>query len=112
MLPGRDAERLSADRRGALAEAPEGFLSLRVEGADYGPVTVQRAALMPRAGRKSDVTVPRKAELQIGAKTEQRITASVYAQDDASFRNPLFRGEVEGGGGGSLKFRRATGSSP
>src|SRR3954468_14665214 len=67
---------------GKLSKVPEHFWALRVEGPDHGPVTFQRSAI--RHGT-AVLKVPRKAELQIQARPDLRVTVSVYAQDDPSF---------------------------
>ena len=63
---------------------------------------------MPRQSLKSGangdllLAVPRKALLQISAKSDEHLTVSLYRQDDPTFRIPPFRNEVRGGS--SLKI--------
>lgn len=85
-----------AGREGAYP-VPAEFVSVRVEGPDHGPASVPRQGL--KSGPDGDLllTVPRKALLQISAKSAERLTVSLYRQDDPTFRAPSFRAETRGG---------------
>lgn len=83
--------------RGTPVQMPSEFVSVRVEGPDHGPVSVRRQDLKGELNGTRFLIVPRKALLQIGAGPEERLTVSLYRQDDPSFRTPSFRSEVRGG---------------
>lgn len=78
-----------------LAAVPADFTSFRVEGPDHGPLSVMRSELKPDAQGLAIFKVLRKAELQILGRQERRLALSLYSQDDASFRAPVFRMEVQ-----------------
>ncbi len=82
---------------GRTSKAPQGFWALRIEGPDHGPLTIQRSQLKAGADGTAVVRVPRKAELQIQAPAALSLTVSVYPQEDADFRTPVFRKEAHGG---------------
>lgn len=83
---------------------PQGFVSVRVEGDDYGPVVVRRQDLSVQSDGSFRIAVARKALLTIerparqpGRKesatpiAEQALGVSLYLPDDPSFREPMFR---------------------
>lgn len=82
-------------RTAALTHLPAGFSGLRIEGPDHGPRSLKPADLKPDAQGRALVEVPRKAELQILGRQKRRLTLSLYSQDDASFRTPSFRTEIQ-----------------
>lgn len=77
-----------------LADLPAGFSSLRVEGPDHGPLTLKPSDLAPDGNGLALVRVPRKAEIEILGRQERRLALSLYSQDDATFRSPVFRAEI------------------
>jgi hypothetical protein len=79
----------------ALADLPADFSSLRIEGPDHGPLSLRRSELKPDAEGRIVLKVPRKAELQILGRRDRRLAVSLYPQDDAVFRTPLFRTEIQ-----------------
>lgn len=81
-----------------LAALPAAFSGLRVEGPDHGPRSVKLADLKPDSQGRALVEVPRKAELQILGRQKRRLTLSLYPQDDATFRTPGFRTEIQADG--------------
>jgi hypothetical protein len=81
-----------------LADLPAEFSSLRIEGPDHGPLSLKRSDLKPDAEGRVLVKVPRKAELRILRRQKRRLSLSLYPQDDASFRTPAFRTEVQADG--------------
>jgi hypothetical protein len=85
-------------RTAELADVPAGLSGLRVEGPDHGPRSLKLADLKPDAGGRALIEVPRKAELQILGRQKRRLALSLYPQDDASFRTPGFRTEIQADG--------------
>ena len=88
--------------RGEPVQVPPEAVSVRVEGPDHGPVSARRQDLKGERDGGLLLVVPRKALLQVGGSPEERLTVSLYRQDDPSFRLPAFRSEVRGGS--SLKI--------
>jgi len=86
-----------APSRGARIELPPELVSVRVEGADHGPVSATRQNLRKEPNGDLLLAIPRKALLQVAGSSENNLTVSLYSQDDPSFRTPSFRGEVRGG---------------
>jgi hypothetical protein len=87
----------SALSTGGPVELPTDWTGVRVEGPEHGPVSIKRADLKPGPDGLPVLMVPRKAELQVVAEAKERITVSLYPQDDPTFRSPLFRSEAQGG---------------
>lgn len=81
---------------GGLVEIPDKASSIRIEGPEHGPASFPRAALEERPDSIATVKVPRKAFLDVAGKPGTRTTLSLYRLDDATFRTPWFRVEVEG----------------
>ncbi len=81
----------------APIQVPLELVSVRVEGPDHGPISVQRQELKRDSRGDLVLAVPRKALLRIGARPSERLILSLYGQDDPSFRIPAFRTEVSGG---------------
>ncbi len=84
-------------RAGTHIRVPPELSSLRVEGPDHGPVSVLRQDVKREPNGDLLLVVPRKALLQIDAGPEERLTLSLYGQDDPTFRAPSFRREMRGG---------------
>ncbi|HEX4966786.1 MAG TPA: carboxypeptidase-like regulatory domain-containing protein [Thermoanaerobaculia bacterium] len=76
-------------------QSPADFLSLRIEGPNYGPVFLRREELKTDPNGDLRIAVPRKATLQI-ANSPERLSVSLYPQDDPTFRAPSFRRELRG----------------
>ncbi len=70
---------------------PSRFQSLRVEGADHGPVRRQRDRLRLAADGSYHVVVPRKARLRVKAPVSDAVAVSLYDPADPTFRQPVFR---------------------
>src|SRR3954463_3444899 len=103
---------------GELTRIPAGFWALRIEGGDHGPLTLQRAKIQAGEDGAALLRVPRKADLQVEARLGLRLTLSVYPQEDSTFRSPILRSEIRGGGrvkipaGESLVSFAAPGQAP
>lgn len=87
----------SALAAGGSVELPADWAGVRVEGPEHGPVSAKRRDLKPGPDGLPVLMVPRKADLQVVGEAKERITVSLYPQDDPTFRSPSFRGEVQGG---------------
>lgn len=81
-----------------LTDLPAEFSSLRVEGPGHGPLSLKSSEIRPGADGRFLVEVPRKAELRVLGRQERGLALSLYSQDDASFRIPVFRTEVRADG--------------
>ncbi len=93
-----DCRAVNPAAAGRLTDLPADLASLRIEGPDHGPLTVKRSDLKPDAEGKALVTIPRKAELQIRNHEKRQIALSLYSQEDASFRLPVFRRDIRSSG--------------
>ncbi len=82
----------SSVRSGEVALPPASFQSLRVEGADHGPVRRERARLQTQADGSRRLVVPRKALLRLRAGSPDEPAVSLYDPADPSFRQPVFHG--------------------
>src|ERR1700760_4607850 len=82
---------------GGPVELPADWAGVRVEGPEHGPVSMKRGDLKPGLDGLAVLLVPRKADLQVVAEAKERITVSLYPQDDPTFRSPSFRSEAQGG---------------
>ena len=82
---------------GGPVELPADWTDVRVEGPEHGPVAAKRGDLKPGPDGLPVLMVPRKADLQVVAEAKERITVSLYRQDDPTFRSPSFRSEAQGG---------------
>ncbi|HEY4593277.1 MAG TPA: hypothetical protein VIJ61_12765, partial [Thermoanaerobaculia bacterium] len=89
-----DCSALSA---GGPVELPADWAGVRVEGPEHGPVSAKRGDLKPGPDGLPVLRVPRKADLQVVAEAKERITVSLYPQNDPTFRSPSFRSEAQGG---------------
>jgi hypothetical protein len=81
---------------GGPVKVPMRWDGVRVEGPDHGPVSARHGDLKSTPAGLPVLVVPRKADLQVVADANERITVSLYAQDDPSFRSAAFRVEVQG----------------
>ncbi|HSS48678.1 MAG TPA: hypothetical protein VLX28_07010, partial [Thermoanaerobaculia bacterium] len=68
--------------RGVPIEVPQEFVSVRVEGPDHGPVSAPRQGIEKEPNGDLSLAVPRKAFLQVTGSPEERLTVSLYPQDD------------------------------
>jgi hypothetical protein len=83
---------------GEAAKTPDGFVAVRVEGADHGPLKARRSDLQPAADGTLRLVVARKSLLRIGGEPRhETVTLSLYPADDATFRDPVLRRAVAPG---------------
>lgn len=81
----------------APMEVLAGAASIRVEGPGHGPVLTMRGALKAGPDGQAVLTVPRKALLEFAASAGSKLAVSLYRADDATFRAPVFRKDVNAG---------------
>ncbi len=63
---------------------------IRVEGPDYGPVTMERAALEAGADGERTLAVPRKAHLVVSGTAEASVEAALFPTADPDFDRPAY----------------------
>jgi hypothetical protein len=83
---------------GTEVRAPAAWHGLRIEGAGHGPLNIRREEVRIQPDGSFRVAVVRKALLQIeGAYRKQPLTVSLYPVQDATFRTPSFRAQLDPG---------------
>lgn len=75
---------------------PEAFQSVRVEGAEHGPVSIPKGELERDKRGRTTLPVPRKGRLAV-ASGSWPLTLSFYPRQDDAFRKPFFRTTLKNG---------------
>jgi Carboxypeptidase regulatory-like domain len=73
---------------------PSSFQSGKIEGADYGPLSLRDVELGPQSAAARPIRVPRKASLELRSRGTEPTALSLYALDDSDLRRPAHRIEI------------------